>query len=255
MADTKKFSEFTPVTPTSNTNIVGFENGSNVKFPIGDIDLAELGGALDLGTQADGILQIGHGGTNANNRQDAINILTDSGNAPSRNFLTAVNGGAFWGRQETDYRINGTFRNVFGGGVQIIGDVLEFGTAKSSAADHGSVFIPSKNADLVEIAFKWVSGTPMSLVSGQTWGIAVYKLNNLNDDVTQASNWQLDQFTNVQVTPNNNGFPYLRSVENIFFGKDEVYMFVLIETGTPIGSTSAEIDVYLTFITDMSFYQ
>jgi len=254
MADTKKFSEFTSIFPTANTNLVGFIQGENVKFAVSELPLGELAGVIDLDTQTDGILPITKGGTGADDQQGALNLLTNSGGAENLSILRVVNGGAFWTRQETNYRINGTFRNVFGGSPQIIGDVLEFGTAKSSATDHGSVFLPNENANLTEISLKWVSGTPMTLTASQSWRIKVYRLQNENLDTTVASNWVFSADTNITVNQGSNGYPYIRSVENIFFQKDKVYMFVLVETGTAIGSTTAEIDVYLTFRQELDRY-
>lgn len=247
MADTKKFSEFTEVTPTSTTNIVGFENNINLKFPVSNLDLGELGGVINLDTQTEGILPISKGGTSADDQQGALNLITDSPNAENYRILRVLNGSAYWARQETNYRINGTFRNVFGGAPQIIGDVLEFGTAKTSATDHGSVFIPQLTATLTELTLKWVSGTPMTLTAGQTWTIDVYKLSATNADTTNAANWLFIANTNVSVDLSQNGYPYLKSSENIIFPVGDVYMFVLVETGDPIGSTSSEIDVYLSF--------
>ncbi len=254
MADTKKFSEFTSILPTASTNLVGFIQGENVKFAVSDLSLSELGGAIDLDTQTFGILPITKGGTGADDQQDALNLITDSPNKENYSILRVLNGAVYWARQETNYRINGTFRNVFGGAPQIIGDVLEFGTAKTSATDHGSVFIPAENARLTELAFKWVSGTPMSLSANQSWTINVYELNSVNADTTNATNWTLISNTNIDVNLGQNGYPYIRSLENIFFAQDKVYMFALVETGTAIGSTNAEIDVYLTFRQELDRY-
>ncbi len=255
MADTKKFSEFTDIgTPTESTNIVGFVNDDNVRFTVGDIDLADLDGTVNLDTQTTGILPITKGGTGADNQSSALNLISGANNKEDYRILRVLLAGAYWVRQETNYRLNGTFRNVFGGSPQIIGDVLEFGTAKSSATDHGSVFIPSRSAKLTELAFKWVSGTAMSLSAGQSWTIRVYKLNNTSDDVTVAGNWQLHANTNVSINSSSNGFPFFVSPENIFFPINQVYMFVLVETGTAIGSTTAEIDVYLQFRQELDRY-
>ena len=247
MANTKKFSEFNSATPTGNTNIVGFVNGDNVRFTVGDLDLAELGGALDLNAQADGILPITKGGTGANDQQSALNLITGSANKEDYKILRVLNSSADWVRQETNYRINGTFRNVFGGAPQIIGDILIFGTAKANSADHGSVFIPTEEARLTELTFKWVSGTPMSLSAGQSWTIKIYKLNNTNDDVTVDSNWTLSGSTNVNINLDQNGYVYYSSDENVLFTANNVYMFALVQTGLAISATTAEIDVYLTF--------
>lgn len=254
MADTKKFSEFTSATPTSTTNIVGYENGDNLRFEVGDIDLSDLNGAVDLGTQTNGILPITKGGTGADNQLGAFASISGSAGEEDYRIARVLYGAPYWVRQETNYRLNGTFRNVFGGSPQIIGDVLEFGTAKSSATDHGSVFIPSKACRLTELSFKWVSGTQMTLSAGQSWTIRVYKLNNTSDDVTNSANWQLHANTNVSIDLSRNGYPFFVSPEDIFFPINECYMFVLVETGTAIGPTTSEIDVYLQFRQELDRY-
>ncbi len=60
-----KFSGFSSVAPVTTTTLVGVAGGVNTKFVLGDIQLSDLGGAIDLSTQVTGVLPLVEGGTGA----------------------------------------------------------------------------------------------------------------------------------------------------------------------------------------------
>lgn len=243
---TKKFSEFQTVAPTALTKIVGYESNSNVQFEVSDINIEDLDGAIPINTNTTGTLDISRGGTGEITRQNAINALADVTNSTNGEILQNINNNVEFAPQKTNMIINGTFRNVFGGSPQIIGDVLEFGTAKTSATDHGSVFYAPYNCTIKASTAKWVSGTPMNLLPGNTAEVRCYALQPKDADVTNANNWSFIADLGLQFDPSQNGFPALSQTSSpVSLLADFVYMFVLIETGSSIAPTSAEIDVYL----------
>lgn len=89
-----KFSGFSAVAPVSTTLMVGVAGGVNTKFVLGDIQLSDLGGAIDLGTQVTGVLPLADGGTGASAQPAILDNVTDAASQPVNDIIVAAAAGA-----------------------------------------------------------------------------------------------------------------------------------------------------------------
>jgi hypothetical protein len=89
-----KFSGFSAVAPVSTTLMVGVAGGVNTKFVLGDIQLSDLGGAIDLGTQVSGVLPLTDGGTGASAQPAILDNVTNAASQPVNDIIVADVAGA-----------------------------------------------------------------------------------------------------------------------------------------------------------------
>ncbi len=89
-----KFSGFTAVPPVSTTLMVGVAGGINTRFTVADIQLSDLGGTIDLGTQVTGVLPLADGGTGASSQPAILDNVTDAASQSVNDIIVADAGGA-----------------------------------------------------------------------------------------------------------------------------------------------------------------
>ena len=150
------------------------------------------------------------------------------------------------------FQATGTFRNLFENGSPIAGtvDIAHFGYALSQADP--SFYLATQDCKLVSIGFKWLGSNPTSGINAaDSWEIFAYKLNDINDDPNDSTNYGSGITTGILLEQSdNNGYPgqFNTLTVPIPMSEGEMWAFAGVETGA-IGDQSGEAIIWLNFET------
>ena len=91
-----KFTGFSAVAPVSTTIMVGVAGGVNTQWTVADLQLSDLGGAVDLATQVSGVLPLAEGGTGSSAQPTILDNVTDAASASANQILSSDGANASW---------------------------------------------------------------------------------------------------------------------------------------------------------------
>jgi hypothetical protein len=217
-------------------------------------------GTLTLG----GTLSAGHGGTGftgPSNIGDIIaantastwtsiaagaldHVLTSSGPGILPIWKVAPGGGT------DSFQTTAVFRNLFNTGSPITGttDIAQFGYV--SAENEPSLYVCTRDCELVSIGFKWLNNTALTGVTGiDAWEIFAYPLLAASNNPDDAASYGAGTTTGLLLDSSDNGtWPgKINTLSSpIAMTAGEVWAFAGVETGT-IGAQTSEAIIWLNF--------